>query len=94
MIVNALSERLKIPVCEGCLTKVKTTPQVKDITEYDKRVEVLERAFSVEPEHTRGKRLLLFDELHGSGATVSAITELLKGAGGSKAVYLLTLTTK
>jgi predicted amidophosphoribosyltransferase len=37
---------------------------------------------------------LLFDDLHGSGATVSAITEVLKGPGGAKTVYLLTLTTK
>jgi predicted amidophosphoribosyltransferase len=56
-------------------------------------VEVLEGAFSVSPEHTKGKKLLLFDDLYGSGATVSAITELLKGQGAA-AVYLLTLTTK
>jgi predicted amidophosphoribosyltransferase len=94
VIVNALSERLKIPVCTECLSKIKKTPQLKDITEYDKRVKALEGAFSVAPEHTKGKRLLLFDDLHGSGATVTAITELLKGAGGSKTVYLLTLTAK
>jgi predicted amidophosphoribosyltransferase len=56
-------------------------------------LEALKGAFSVSPEHTQGKSLLLFDDLHGSGATVSAITEALK-AGGVKAVYLLTLTTK
>jgi predicted amidophosphoribosyltransferase len=93
VIVKALSERLKIPVCTECLAKIKKTPQLKDITGYDERVEALEGAFSVSPEHTQGKSLLLFDDLHGSGATVSAITEALK-AGGAKAVYLLTLTAK
>jgi competence protein ComFC len=93
LIVTALSERLKIPGCSACLVKNRNTPQLKDVNEYHKRVEALEGAFSSSPEHTRGKSLLLFDDLYGSGATVSAITEVLK-AGGAKAVYLLTLTTK
>ena len=46
------------------------------------------------PEQTSGKTLLLFDDLFGSGATVSHIVEVLKNQGGVKAVYLLTLTTK
>ena len=41
-----------------------------------------------------GRKFLLFDDLYGSGATGGAITELLKGPGGAKAVYLLTLTAK
>jgi len=94
LIANALSERLKVPVCKECISKVKRTPQLKDLVEYDKRVEALGGAFSVSPEHTKGKSFLLFDDLYGSGATVSAITELLKGPGGAKAVYLLTLTSK
>ena len=94
LIVNAMSERLQIPVCTSCLSKIRKTPQLKDISEYHKRVEALEGAFSVSPEHTKGKRLLLFDDLYGSGATVSAITELLKGPGEAAELYLLTLTTK
>ena len=93
LIVTALSERLKIPVCTECLSKIKKTPQLKDITEYHERVEALEGAFSVSADHTRGRRLLLFDDLYGSGATVSAITGALK-EGGARAVFLLTLTTK
>jgi predicted amidophosphoribosyltransferase len=94
LIVMALSKRLQIPVCDACLSKVKRTPQLKDITEYDKRVEALDGAFSVAVEHTQGKALMLFDDLYGSGATVTAITELLKGTGRAKAVYLLTLTAR
>jgi predicted amidophosphoribosyltransferase len=48
-----------------------------------KRMEALEGAFSVSSEHTKGKKLLPFDDLYGSGATVSAITQLLKGPGRS-----------
>lgn len=94
ILAVALADRLRTPLCRGCITKVKKTPQLKDIFEYGKRAEVLRDAFAVEPEKTSGKRLLLFDDLHGSGATVRAITECLTRGGGAKAVYLLTLTTK
>jgi predicted amidophosphoribosyltransferase len=93
LIAKALGERLKIPVCRECVAKVRKTPQLKNLKSYDERMKALEGAFSVSPEHTQGKRLLLFDDVHGSGATVSVVAEALK-AGGARAVYLLTLTTK
>ena len=56
------------------------------------RTEILKDAFSVSQHRTNGKRLLLIDDLYRSGATVSAIAQLLTGAGAARAVYLLTLT--
>jgi competence protein ComFC len=94
VVAEALAARLGVPVCSSCLTKVKQTPQLKDITDYDKRKEVLAGAFTVDPASTTGKNLLMFDDLHGSGATVAYIGELLRGPGRANAVYLLTLTTK
>jgi competence protein ComFC len=94
VVADALAARLGVRVCTGCLSKVKQTPQLKDITDYDKRKEVLTDAFNVAIELTTGKNLLLFDDLHGSGATVGHIVEVLRNSGGAKAVYLLTLTTK
>ena len=93
-LATALAERLQVPLCTSCLSKIKRTPQLKDIVEYDKRAEALKDAFAVATEQTRGKNLLLFDDLFGSGATVRAIGEFLKKEGQAKAVYLLTLTTK
>jgi competence protein ComFC len=94
LIAAALSDRLKIPLCTSCLAKVKQTPQLKDIVEYDKRTEALKDAFVVASGQTKDKTLLLFDDLFGSGATVRAIVGSLKNEGQAKAVYLLTLTTK
>lgn len=93
LVVTGISARLGVPVCTDCLAKVKQTPQLKDITDYDKRREVLKDAFQANPEFCTGKNLLLFDDLHGSGATTGHIVEVLKAAG-ARAVYLLTLTTK
>jgi predicted amidophosphoribosyltransferase len=64
------------------------------MVEYDERVKALRDAFSVSPERTAGRNLLLFDDLYGSGATVRHIANLLKDPGRAKAVFLMTLTTK
>jgi competence protein ComFC len=93
-VATALAKRMKIPLCASCVSKVKQTPQLKDVFEYDKRAEALKDAFSVAEKETTGKNLLLFDDLFGSGATVSHIVEVLKNPGAAKAVFLLTLTTK
>jgi predicted amidophosphoribosyltransferase len=93
LVATALSSRLGVPICNDCLKKVKETPQLKDIRDYDERKEVLDGAFAASAEFCAGKRLLLFDDLHGSGATVSHIVDVLKAAG-AKSVSLLTLTSK
>jgi predicted amidophosphoribosyltransferase len=94
IVAQALGARLNIPVCWECLRKVKETPQLKDISEYNKRAEALQDAFTASPEYAAGKCLLLFDDLYGSGATVGHIVEVLSNQGQAKAVYLLTLMTK
>jgi predicted amidophosphoribosyltransferase len=53
---------------------------------------ILKDAFAVDRQLTEGKRLLLFDDLYRSGATVTAISHSLKSDGLAGAVFLLTLT--
>ena len=77
-VATVLAEQLGIPLCTTCVTKTKRTPELKDVFDYDKRMETLKDAFTVQPAQPCGKNLLLFDDLYRSGATVSAITELLK----------------
>ena len=91
-VATALSEALGVPLCEACVTKVKSTAQLKDVFDFAKRTEILTGAFSVDVAKTNGKRLLLIDDLYRSGATVSAIAQLLMTTGAARAVYLLTLT--
>ena len=91
-VARALSQHLRAPLCEACLSKAKNTAQLKDIFDYTKRTEILKDAFSVDAPKTKGKRPLLIDDLYRSGATVSAIAQLLSTTGRAHAVYLLTLT--
>jgi len=91
-VARALSEYLRVSLCEGCLAKTKNTAQLKDVFDYVKRTEILKDAFAVDASRTKGKSLLLIDDLYRSGATVGAITQLLSTTGGAQTVYLLTLT--
>jgi competence protein ComFC len=91
-VAQALSTALGVPVCDGCLAKVKSTAQLKNVFDYKQRAAILKDAFAVDKKKTEGKRLLLLDDLYRSGATVSAIAQLLTGHGAARTVYLLTLT--
>ena len=92
-VAEALVGFLGVPICLG-LKKIKKTPQLKDLTDYHERMEALRDAFEIEVSETKGKSILLFDDVYGSGATVRTITEILMKQGSAKAVHLLTLTKK
>ena len=91
-VAKALCEHTGIPLRTGCVTKVRATTQLKDETDYDKKVEVLNGALTVDRGVTQGARILLLDDLYQTGATVDTITRKLLQDGGAAAVYLLTLT--
>jgi competence protein ComFC len=92
-VAISLAALLDVPLCAG-LKKVKKTPQLKDLSDYHERTTALQDAFEIDPKETKRKRILLFDDLYGSGATVRTIAEALLKQGGVKSVHLLTLTKK
>jgi predicted amidophosphoribosyltransferase len=70
-ISRKVCERTGIPLCDTCIKKVRRTAQLKDVFDFEKRAAVLKDAFAVDRTLTEGKRLLLFDDLYRSGATVT-----------------------
>ena len=91
-VARAVCERTGIQLCDQCVRKIKSTEPLKDVFEFEKRAMILKEAFTVDRSLTEGKRLLLFDDLYRSGATVTAISRCLKSDGLAAAVFLLTLT--
>ena len=91
-IAKAIGEIGGIMVCDACITKVKQTRQLKNVFDYGERMSVLADAFAVDKQRTSGKRLLIFDDLYRSGATLNAIAEILLAQGEARVVYALTLT--
>jgi predicted amidophosphoribosyltransferase len=90
-IAKALADRLTIPVLKAAVTKIKDTPQLKDVFGYDERQKLLDGAFAVDRTAVEGCRLLLVDDLYRSGATAAVVARGLIDAGAS-AVYFLAIT--
>jgi predicted amidophosphoribosyltransferase len=91
-ISRMVCDRAGIALCDTCIKKVRRTAQLKDVFDFEKRAAVLKDAFAVDRTLTEGTRLLPFDDLYRSGATVTAIANLLLSQGRAAAVFLLTLT--
>jgi predicted amidophosphoribosyltransferase len=90
-IAKSISSRLQLPFYDKPVTKIKETPELKSVFDYQKRLELLENAFAVPSTLFNGKNVL-FDDLYRSGATLNAITRVLYEHGKVDHVYVLTLT--
>ena len=91
-IAKAISTLCAIPLAAGCVTKVKQTSQMKDVIGLAERMDALAGAFALDSNQTAGQRVILFDDLYQSGATMNTLARLLKHEGRAQAVYALALT--
>jgi competence protein ComFC len=87
-----LGTKIGLPVYPNGIARVKETPELKNVYTYDERLRLLESAHRVEVSIVRGQRVLLFDDLYRSGATMNAITTSLYDEGAVADVYALALT--
>jgi competence protein ComFC len=91
-LAKHLSVALNIPLLNDCISKIKDTPELKDVYNYEDRTKLLEGAYTVALDSMEGKNILLFDDLYRSGATLNAITSILYSTGKAANVYVLALT--
>lgn len=91
-IAKHLGAALGLPLLTDGIKKIKDTPELKDVYNYEDRTKLLEGAYTVAPDSTEGKNILLFDDLYRSGATLNAITSVLYSTGKAANVYVLALT--
>jgi predicted amidophosphoribosyltransferase len=91
LLAEGISDQLPVPLVYA-VTKTRDTQQLKNIFDLDARLAALEGVHAVDPALTRGKRILLFDDLFRSGATMNAITAALYDLGDAADVFALTMT--
>ena len=92
LIGEALGKRLSLPFAADWVRKVRDVPELKNVYNYDERHRLLEGAHEVTRAAVQDRRILLFDDLYRSGATMNAINEELYDRGGAAEVFALTIT--
>ena len=91
-IAKKIGDSLKILVDFDYLKKTKETEQLKDISDPHDREKLLNDVFDIKDLRYKNKKVLLFDDLYRSGATLREITRILYEKGRVQNVYILTLT--
>jgi competence protein ComFC len=86
-VAAAIGAALGVPMCEACVTKVKSTAQLKDSSTTNSARQSSKAHLPSTLGKPRGKHLLLIDDLYRSGATASAIAQLPTGQGAARVVY-------
>ena len=89
---EALSVKLSIPNGVDAVAAVKEIPELKNVYNYDERLRLLQGVHVIRSSIVQGKRVLLFDDLYRSGATMNTITAALYDHGQAADVFALTVT--
>jgi len=92
LIAERLGTSIGIPVELNGVRRVKEIPELKNVYAYDERLRLLDGAHKVEASIVKEQKVLLFDDLYRSGATMNAITAALYDDGAVAEVYALALT--
>ena len=92
LIGVALGKRLKLPFITQVVRKTGNFPELKNIYGFEQRLQLLTGAFHVNKSKVQDSRILLFDDLYRSGATMNVVTSALFDQGGAADVFALTIT--
>jgi predicted amidophosphoribosyltransferase len=74
------------------VTRVRDVPELKNIYDYNERARLLADPHQVDKAQVQGRKVLLFDDLYRSGATMNAISAALYDSGAAADVFALTIT--
>ncbi len=92
LLAEAVANQLGLHYFPNCVTKIRETPELKDIFDYNERIRLLSGAHRIDKAPVAGRRVLLFDDLYRSGATMNAIAAALYDEGGATDVVALAVT--
>ena len=93
-VAKLVGSIIQVPVLYSCVNKLKQTCPMKNIDVAQDHGNALKGAFGVEERSLAGRRVLLFDDLYGSGSTLTEVAKVVREQGGASVVWVLTLTKK
>ena len=74
------------------VTRTREVQELKGVYDYNERIGLLAGVHAIDAQKVRGRRILLFDDLFRSGATMNAISMALYDQAGATEVFALTIT--
>ncbi len=81
LVATEVAKTLKIPIYLDCITKIKHTKTQSTLSKKERKQNI-KNAFSVNTMYNLNhKRLILFDDIYTTGATVNEIARILKENG-------------
>lgn len=92
LIASHFATQLNLRYDADSVVKVKDTPELKSLEDFDERERVLKGAFQVLGKTLKGKSVILFDDLYRSGASMAEVARTLAGQGEVASVTALALT--
>lgn len=91
VLARGISAATGIPIAE-CVTTTRPTAQLKAVSDPEQRKALVDGLYAVDASHIAGRKVLLFDDLFRSGATMNAITDVLLAQGKAAEVRVMTIT--
>ena len=91
LLATEIARQTGLPLVTGARRR-RDIPQLKNVYDLDQRLQLLDGLYEVDRAAIQGGRILLFDDLYRSGATMNEVTATLYGAGAAAAVMALTVT--
>lgn len=93
LICQVLSSEYKIPFLNDAIIKMRSTEELKNVSDISKRKEILEDTISFNESYDfKEKDVLLIDDLYRSGSTLTVATDLLYKHGNASYVSVIVLT--
>jgi competence protein ComFC len=89
---EAIANELGVEFAPTAVRRTRDTPQLKDVVDYNERSRLLDGLHEVDREKVKGRRVLLFDDLFRSGATMNSIAGVMQDSGQAAEVFAMTVT--
>lgn len=90
LLAEIIAEKLKINLITNCLKRIKNTKIQAELKELNQRRQNIENCFAVDnPDTIKNKNIILVDDVHTSGTTISEAANVLRLAGAKKIIALV-----
>lgn len=91
ILAKRIAKELDVEMAD-CIETTRSSQELKSISNPEERKALVRGLYTVDSKITSGRKVLLFDDLYRSGATMNAITNMLMKKGKAELVRALTIT--